>query len=89
MIYTKCINYKPCRTEYLNDLKLVSATVASMKLSTKMMAAAKLINPVLTVTTKSAPVDISGIRVEQLRTYKFISKRQAEVAALLKLYGIK
>ena len=89
MIYTKCISYKPCRTEYLNDLKAVAAMVTSMKLTTKMKAAANLINPVLTATTPKDPIGIAGIKVEQTRTYNFITKRQLEVAALLKSNGIK
>lgn len=89
LIYTKCINYKPCRTEYLNDLKAVAAMVTTMKLSTKMRSTAALINRLLAETTPSDPIGISGIKLEQTRTYKFITKRQTEVAALLKSYGIK
>jgi len=88
-IYTKCINYKPCRTEYLNALKLVSATATKIKLGAKMRAATKLIDPVLVSQYSSSPDTLKLARNEQNRTIAWITLRQKAVAALLKKYGIK
>lgn len=87
-LYVMCINYKPCRTEYLTDLKAVSAMATKMKLATNMKAAAKLIDPVL-LSQFSASAERNLIHSEQTRSIGYIAKRQSQVAALLKKYGIK
>ncbi|NBQ92872.1 MAG: hypothetical protein EBT82_03595 [Micrococcales bacterium] len=88
-IYVKCINYKPCRTEFLNDLKLVSLTATKIQLATKMRAATKLIEPVIANQFSSAPATLKLIDNEQNRTISWIALRQKAVTALLKKYGIK
>ncbi len=79
MLFRMCLVYKPCKTEYLTDLKLVSAKATSIKLVTTMKTAAKLIAPYSDAATKK----------EQLRTEAWVAKQQAKVAALLKLNKIK
>ncbi|MFM8927294.1 MAG: CotH kinase family protein, partial [Rhodoluna sp.] len=88
-LYIDCINYKPCRTEYLKQLKAVSLMATKMKLGTQMQAAAKLVNPVLQVQYKNSPELFTLAKSEQARSIGFIAKRQAQVAALLKKYKIK
>jgi hypothetical protein len=88
-LYVQCIQYKLCRTEYLNQLKLVSATATKIKLGDQMKAVAKVINPVLTVQFGKDAAALKLIKDEQARTVAYIAKRQATVAATLKKYGIK
>lgn len=88
-LYVQCIQYKLCRTEYLNQLKLVSATATKIKLGDQMKAVAKVINPVLTVQFGKDAATLKLIKDEQARTVAYIAKRQATVAATLKKYGIK
>jgi len=88
-IYVKCINYKPCRTEFLNDLKLVSLTATKIQLATKMRNATKLIEPVIANQFASSPDTLKLAHNEQNRTISWIALRQKAVATILKKYGIK
>ena len=81
--------YKPCLTEYLNQLKVVSATATKIKLGEQMRAVIKVINPVLNVQFRQDPPSLKIIKDEQTRTIAYIAKRQATVATTLKRYGIK
>lgn len=91
-IYVQCINNKTCKTAYLQALKAVSAKATSMKLTDKLTAAAKVIEPWLQVqygTSLEAKKILSDIRTEQSNTILFVTKMQARVADLLKQNGIK
>ncbi len=79
MLFRMCLVYKPCKTEYLTDLKLVSAKATSIKLVNAMKAASTLI----------APYTNAAIKKEQVRSQKWVAKQQLKVAALLKLNKIK
>ena len=91
-LYVQCINYKPCKTAYLQALKTVSAKVASIGLASKFSNAAKLIAPVLqsqygqNLTTMKY---LDDIRTEQNRTIWYVGNRRNQVADLLKQNGIK
>lgn len=88
-LYVSCINYVPCRNQYLLELKAVSATATKIKLGAKMQAVAKVINPIIADQYKNKPELITLARNEQARSIGFITKRQAQVATLLKKYKIK
>ena len=60
-----------------------------MKLATQMQNVAKLINPVLATQYQNAPSKFTLAKSEQTRSISFITKRQQQVAALLKSNGIK
>lgn len=79
MLFTKCLAYAKCRTEYLTQLKLVSAKATSMKLVTLMQNAAKVIYSKTT----------AAQRAEQVRTQKWVALQQAKIALVLKKYGIR
>jgi hypothetical protein len=79
LLFRKCLSYLPCKTEYLKDLKAVSAKATSIKLVAAMKSAATVIKGYT-----NAP-----IVAEQARTEKWVAKQQANVAALMKLYKIK
>ncbi|CAB4953723.1 unannotated protein [freshwater metagenome] len=79
MMFRMCLVYKPCKTEYLTDLKLVSAKATTIKLVTAMKSASTLI----------APYTNSAIKKEQVRTQNWVAKQQLKVAALLKLNKIR
>ena len=79
MLFQKCLAYKPCKTEYLLQLKAVSAKVTSMKLVTAMKNAASVIKNYTTPDNQ----------LEQMRTWTWVGKQQAKVAALLRLNKIK
>ncbi len=89
MLYVKCINYKPCRTQYLLKLKAVSAKATSMKLGDMMTKTAKVIDPTLAVQFKSNPNLLTQIRNEQARSVRFIGVQQSKVKKALADYGIK
>ena len=78
-LFRKCLDYAPCKTEYLTSLKAVSAKVTSIKLVDQMKAAAKL----------TSGLTGSGSTLEQTRTQKWVVTQQAKVAALVKKYKIK
>jgi spore coat protein CotH len=88
-LYVKCINYKPCRTEYLLALKDISAIATKIKLGTQMKAVANVINPTLTKQFAGDPATLSLIKSEQTRSIAYIAKRQSTVASTLKRYGVK
>ncbi len=79
LLFQKCLDYKPCKTEYLTDLKLVSDKATAIKLTTFMAASAKLISS----------MSSSNATAEQTRTINWVKLQQANVAALIKKYGIK
>lgn len=87
--YRMCITYSVCKRAYLLELKAVSAKAASMKLGTQMQAVAKLINPVLAVQYSNNTSKLTLAKNEQARSVAFITKRQQQIAALLKANGIK
>jgi spore coat protein CotH len=88
-LYVTCINYLPCKTEYLKDLKAVSAKVTSMLLTTKINTAVQLINTVADPQNSNSSVNLKALHTEQARTVRWILTRQAQVADLLKQNGIK
>jgi hypothetical protein len=79
MLFQKCLDYKPCKTLYLTELKSVSAKATSSKLATFMFNTSGLIS------------DFSNVdaRAEQTRSVNWMKKQQSNVAALLKKNGIK
>jgi spore coat protein CotH len=79
MLFTKCLSYSKCRTEYLTQLKLVSAKATSIKLVTLMKNAAYVIRSKTTEAQKA----------EQVRTQNWVALQQTKVAAVLKKYGIR
>lgn len=79
LLFQKCLDYKPCKTEYLNDLKLVSAKASSTNLAGFMTSTAKLI----------APFSSDNAKTEQTRSIAWLKKQQTNVAALMKKYGVK
>lgn len=87
-IYTKCIAYATCRTEYLTQLKAVSAMATKIKLVTLMKTATTVINPVLSSTNKGRDW-MDALVKEQSRSFSFVTARQKEVAGLVKTYKIK
>ena len=88
-LYTQCINYKPCRTEYLLNLKAVSAMATKIKLGTKMRQVATVIEPVLAAQYKTRPSLLTLAHSEQTRSIGFLTTRHAEVKKLLLQYKIK
>jgi hypothetical protein len=88
-LYVLCIDYKPCKTEYLKDLKAVSAKVTSMALGTKITNATRLINVVAEAQLNYYVPSVRDLHTEQARTVRWITSRQAQVADLLKQNGIK
>ena len=88
-LYVQCINYKPCRTQYLLELKAVSAMATKIKLGTQMRAAAAVIEPVLAVQYANDKDTLTLAHKEQTRSIAYIARRQAEVKALLAKYKIK
>jgi len=89
MLYVKCINYKPCRTQYLLELKAVSAMATKIKLGAQMRAAAAVIEPVLVAQYEKDQPSLTLAHKEQARSIAYIARRQAEVKALLTQYKIK
>ena len=79
MLFQKCLDYKPCKTLYLNELKAVSAKATASKLTTFMLNTSGLI-------TEFSNADV---RAEQTRSINWLKKQQSNVAALLKKNGIK
>lgn len=89
MLYTKCIAYSVCKTDYLTQLKAVSDMATKMKLGSLMKAATTVINPVLRVQFPAETGVYEIALKEQTRSIAFIASRQKEVAALVKKYKIK
>ncbi len=79
LLFQRCLDYKPCKTEYLNNLKLVSAKATSSNLAGFMTNTAKLVVAFSNDTAKS----------EQTRSIAWLKKQQTNVANLMKKYGIK
>jgi len=91
-IYIQCINNKACKTAYLQALKAVSAKATSMKLTEKLAATAKVIEPWLQVqygTSVAGKQALADIRTEQSQAILFVTRMQTRVAELLKQNGIK
>jgi len=91
-LYTQCISYSVCKVAYLQALKGVAAKVTSMKLASKVSAAAQTIAPVLQArfgynldTLKT----LNNIQIEQNAIQTYIIKRQKTVADLLQQNNIK
>jgi hypothetical protein len=89
LLYVKCINYKPCRTQYLLQLKAVSTMATTMKLSAKITNAAKVIEPTLKDQFITDPATLALIHKEQARTLRFIVVQQGNVKKALTTYGVK
>jgi len=89
LLYVKCINYKPCRTQYLLQLKSVSTMATTMKLSAKITNAEKLIEPTLKDQFITDPATLALIHKEQARTLRFIVVQQGNVKKALTTYGVK
>ena len=79
ILFQKCLNYAPCKTEYLLNLKAVIAKVQSTKLTTFMFNTSGLL------------VDFSDElkASEQRRTIAWVDKQIVKVKAVLKKNGIK
>jgi len=80
-MYVKCIRFAPCLKEYLIDLKATSAKATSIKLTTLMANAAKVVNTF-------GQVSADQLR-EQKRTIAWVLTQQKNVARELKDNGIK
>ncbi len=79
ILFQKCLAYKACKTEYLNDLKAVLAKATTGKLTTFMRAQAAMVRG----------YSNSGNILEQTRTINWVGKQITKVQALLKKNGIK
>jgi hypothetical protein len=81
ILFQKCLAYKICKTEYLNDLKAVmtQATKTGSSLTNYMRAQANLVRGY----SSSANI------LEQTRTINWVGKQITKVKALLKKNGIK
>ncbi len=79
LLFQRCLSYKPCKTEYLTNLKLVSAKATSSNLVGFMTNTAKLV----------APFSSDNAKLEQTRSIKWLKTQQTKVTALMKKYGIK
>jgi spore coat protein CotH len=79
LLYQRCIAYTTCKVAYLKALKAVSAKATSMKLVSKMKAAAAL--------TKDLRTGL--VAAVTTNTYQFVTNQQAAVTKLLKANGIK
>jgi hypothetical protein len=79
LLFQRCLSYKPCKTEYLTNLKLVSAKATSSNLIGFMTNTAKLV----------AAFSTDNAKVEQTRSIAWLKTQQTKVAALMKKYGIK
>jgi len=84
-LYVQCINYLPCRKQYLSSLKSVSTKVASMNLKNKLIVTAKVIEPALLL-QYSANMEtlkwLGDIHTEQNSMLSFLDARQNDVAKL-------
>jgi hypothetical protein len=81
ILFQKCLAYKICKTEYLNDLKavMVKASTSTSSLTAFMRGQANLVRGF----SSSANI------VEQTRTINWVGKQITKVKALLKKNGIK
>jgi spore coat protein CotH len=79
LLFTKCLAYKPCQTQYFNELRNASSKVNSSKLSMAMVNAADVVDK---WTDES-------VKEEQMRTIKFLTSQQKIVVGLLAKYKIK
>jgi len=79
MLFQKCLAYKPCKTEYLIDLKAVMVKATTGKLTTYMRATSAQVRPFST----------PNALLEQYRTINWVGKQITKVQALLKKNGIK
>ena len=79
LLFRKCLAYKPCFTLYMQQLRATSAKVKSMKLTTVMTNAAKVVDFMTN----------ENNRGEQKRNLAFIAAQHLKVAALIKQYKIK
>ena len=81
ILFQKCLAYKICKTEYLNDLKAVmdKATATTSSLTTFMRAQSAQVR------SFSTPANI----LEQTRSINWVAKQITKVKALLKKNGIK
>ncbi len=79
LLFQRCLDYKPCKTAYLTELKSISAKATSYKMPTIMSSYAKLIKG----------YSSAGAIDEQKRSIAWLAKQQTTVAKLMKKYGIK
>lgn len=79
ILFQKCLTYKPCKTEYLNNLKAVVAKWNSSKLGDYMSATAK----------RTAAYRTEAQFFEQVRSMSWVRKQITKVQAVLKKNGIK
>jgi len=77
LLFQKCLKYAPCKTEYLNDLKLVMAK-ANTTVSFMKQVSANLLN-----------YTWADAQDEQVRSAAWVGKQVTRVKALLKKNGIK
>ncbi|MEY4000573.1 MAG: hypothetical protein RLZZ626_928 [Actinomycetota bacterium] len=79
LLFRNCLAYAPCFSEYLRDLKAVSAKATSMKLTTLMQKAIKT----------TAPYALTNTPAEAKATVAFVGLQQKSVAALVAKYKVK
>lgn len=79
LLFQRCLKHKPCKTEYLTNLKLVSAKATSSNLVGFMTNTAKLVQAFSSENNKQ----------EQTRSIAWLKKQQTNVANLMKKHGIK
>ena len=75
-MFTRCLRYKPCFNQYLDDLKLISKTATKMDLVGKMKAISKTIAPYAGL-----------VNYGQIAAENWVAMKQGEVTALLAKYG--
>jgi hypothetical protein len=73
VMFTKCLNYKPCRNQYLDELKAVKAKAKEIKLSNQVLQISKTLN--------------GDPTWAQLAVNNWIAMKGNEVDALLRKYG--
>jgi spore coat protein CotH len=73
VMFTKCLNYKPCRNQYLDELKAVKAKAKEIKLSNQVLQVSKTLN--------------GDPTWAQLAVNNWIAMKGNEVDALLRKYG--
>jgi hypothetical protein len=77
LLFQKCLKYAPCKTEYLNDLKLVMAKATTTS------------NFIKQVSSTISSYTSQDVKDEQVRSAAWVGKQVTRVKALLKKNGIK
>jgi hypothetical protein len=75
-LFSRCLTYKPCRNQYLDQLEVVSKTAKDIKLTKQMQAASDLI-------ADYAPNSAWAGKAAQ----NWVTGKADQVTALLRKYG--